>query len=201
MFLGFALLIRKLFKARACSRALRMGIYKHISELWKRPHELGSLWRQRLIQWRKEPATLRIERPTRLDRARAVGYRAKQGIIVARQRVIAGGKMRPKPSGGRRPKTSRRRFVMGKNLQRVAEERANKAFPNCEVLNSYFVGADSKHYWYEVILVDRAHPAVLGDHRLKNVAKQRGRVFRGRTSAGRRSRGLRWKGKGAEKLR
>lgn len=179
-----------------------MGLYQHLREQWNaNTDQAKALMRERLIAWRREPATLRIEHPTRLDKARALGYKAKQGIIVARQRVFAGGRMRPKPAGGRRSRTARRRLVLGKNVQQIAEERANKAFPNCEVLNSYPVAADSKHYWFEVILVDRAHPAVRADHRLLGLARQRGRVFRGKTSAGRRSRGLRWKGSGAEKAR
>ncbi|KKT75754.1 MAG: 50S ribosomal protein L15e, partial [Candidatus Peregrinibacteria bacterium GW2011_GWA2_44_7] len=40
---------------------------------------------------RKEPVTLVLEHPTRLDRARSLGYKAKQGCIVARQRVGRGG--------------------------------------------------------------------------------------------------------------
>ena len=70
-----------------------------------------------------------------------------------------------------------------------------------EVLNSYFLAKDGTYSWYEVILVDREHPAVKADKQLSGIAKQRGRVFRGLTSAGRKMRGLRWKGKGAEKVR
>jgi len=72
---------------------------------------------------------------------------------------------------------------------------------NLEVLNSYWVGEDGRYKWFEVILVDRSHPAILSDPQLSQIAKQRGRVYRGLTSAGRRARGLRRKGKGAEKIR
>ena len=50
-----------------------MGIYKYIREAWKRPKEsyVRQLLWERLQQWRREPAVVRIERPTRLDRARA----------------------------------------------------------------------------------------------------------------------------------
>lgn len=181
-----------------------MGVYRQIGELWKQPKErLGDIYRQRLVSWRREPSTVRLDRPTRLDRARALGYRAKQGIIVVRQRVPAGAHKRPDFSGGRHSKHFRTTLVLSKNYRLIAEERANKKFPNCEVLNSYPVAQDSKHYWYEVILVDRAHPAVRADHRLGWIAgkSQRGRVYRGKTSAGRKVRGLRHKGKGAEHLR
>ena len=181
-----------------------MSMYKYIREAWKKPKQkLGSLWQERLIQWRREPVTLRIDRPTRLDRARSLGYKAKQGIIVVRQRVNRGGKMRPKFKSGRRPKTMRRRLVLAKNYQQIAEERANKKFKNCEVLNSYEVAKDGKYYWYEIILVDRDHPVIKADKNLSWTGKRgnQGRVYRGVTSAGRKSRGLRHKGKGAEKMR
>jgi large subunit ribosomal protein L15e len=181
-----------------------MGFYQYLSSKWKKPKEgLGSAWRSHLIAWRREPATSRIERPTRLDRAHALGYRAKQGVFVVRQRVSSGGHKRPDFDGGRHSKHFRTRMILAKNYRLIAEERAGKAFPNCEVLNSYEVGADSKHYWFEVILADRSHPAVLADSRLSWVANpaQLGRVYRGRTSAGRKMRGLRHKGKGTEHMR
>lgn len=179
-----------------------MGLYKYVRELWKKPKQnLGEVQRKRLILWRKQPVTVRVKKPTRIDRARSLGYKAKQGFVVLRQRVKRGGRMRAKPSGGRRPKTSRRTKIVGKNYQWVAEGRAVKKYTNCEVLNSYYVGQDGKYYWYEVILIDREHPNIRKDLNLRRVAKQRGRVHRGLTSAAKKSRGLRRKGKGAEKIR
>jgi large subunit ribosomal protein L15e len=181
-----------------------MGMYDQISELWKQPKErMGAVYKQHLIDWRREPATVRLDYPTRLDRARSLGYRAKQGVFVVRQRVAAGAHKRPDFDGGRHSKHFRTTMILVKNYRLIAEERANKSFPNCEVLNSYFVGGDSKHYWYEVILVDRSHPSVRADARLGWMTNpsHRGRVFRGRTSAGRKIRGLRHKGKGTEHFR
>jgi len=182
-----------------------MGFYKYIRETWKQPKQnLGSLWKERLIQWRREPVTIRIERPTRLDRARSLGYKAKQGFVIVRQRVSRGGRQRPKIRKGRRSKHSRRRKIVGKSYQWIAEERSSKKYVNCEVLNSYYVAEDGKFYWYEIILVDKAHPQILADKNLRWIAEKQHtrRVFRGLTAAGRRSRGLLTnKGMGAEKLR
>ncbi len=181
-----------------------MGMQQYLGQLWKQPKDnLGAVWKEHLIAWRREPATLRLDHPTRIDRARSLGFRAKQGIFVVRQRVSAGAHKRPDFDGGRHSKHFRKTLILAKNYKLIAEERANKQFPNCEVLNSYFVANDSKHYWYEVILVDRAHPAVHADLRLAWITNsaQRGRVYRGRTSAGRTIRGLKHKGKGAEHLR
>ena len=179
-----------------------MSMYQYIREAWKKPKEL-EFWQQRIIKWRQEPATLRVERPTRLDRARSLGYKAKPGFIIVRQRVNRGGRQRPKIRHPRRPKAMSRRKDLTMNYQTVAEQRAAKHYPNCEVLNSYYVGQDGLHYWYEAILVDKSHPQILADERINWIAEpqHKGRVYRGLTSAGRRGRGLLRKGKGAEKIR
>jgi len=181
-----------------------MSMYKYIRKLWKNPKKnLKEIWSKRLIEWRKEPVTIRIERPTRIDAARSLGYKAKQGYLIVRQRLNRGGKKRPDIKKGRTPKHSRQRKVLSKNYQQIAEERANKKYKNCEVLNSYYAGKDGKHFWYEVILVDKMHPSIIADKRISWISEKKhtGRAFRGLTSAGRRSRGLLNKGKGAEKVR
>lgn len=178
-----------------------MGLFKHLTEMWREKAMPTDLKRQRLIQWRREPVTLRIERPTRLDRARALGYRAKQGIFIVRQRVDMGSHRRPDWSGGRHSHNMGAGLILRQNYQTIAEQRTSKVYPNCEVLNSYYVAEDGKHYWYEVIVADRSHPSILADERTSWVARQRGRVTRGLTSAGKKSRGLRHKGKGSEKTR
>lgn len=179
-----------------------MGIYKYLRQSWKKPREtLGQAYRQKLIQFRTEPVTLRIERPTRLNKARALGYKPKLGIILVRQKVLRGGHIRPKRAGGRRAKKMTHRMTLMKNYQAIAEMRANKQYKNCEVLNSYLVGQDGKSYWYEIILVDRSHPAVLAYKPYAGIAAQRGRIYRGLTSSARKSRGLRHTGRGSEKAR
>ena len=182
--------------------AIKMGMYKYIREVWKKPKEnLGDIWKERLIKWRREPVTLRIERPTRLDKARSLGYKPKQGFVVVRQRVNRGGRQREKIRAGRRSKHFGRKKIVKKSYQWIAEERAVKKYVNCEVLNSYYVGEDGLHYWYEVILLDRAHPQVLADKNIAWIADKKGRAQRGLTSAARKSRGLRGKGKGYERVR
>ena len=179
-----------------------MGLYQYIREAWKTPKEgLGELWQQRIVQWKKDPNTLRIERPTRLDRARSLGYKAKPGFIIVRQRISRGGRKRPQIRAGRRPKRFGRRKDLKISYQVISEQRANKKYPNCEVLNSYWVGQDGMYYWYEVILVDRHSPSILADKNINWIYSKKGRVYRGLTSANRKSRGLRHKGKGAEKIR
>ncbi|MBI2651389.1 50S ribosomal protein L15e [Candidatus Woesearchaeota archaeon] len=181
-----------------------MGMYKYVRELWKNPKEnLGSLWQQRMLEWKKDEATVRIEKPTRIDRAKSLGYRAKQGIILVRQRLERGGRQREKIRKGRRSKAFGRKKIVSKGYQSIAEERAARKYPNCEVLNSYYVGEDGRYFWYEIIMLDKAHPSVLADSRLNWIVmpQHTRRAFRGLTSADKKSRGLLNKGKGAEKIR
>ncbi len=177
-----------------------MGAYKYIREAWKKPKEHTAI-REYLLQFRREPVTLRVLKPTRLDRARSLGYKAKQGVFVVRQRVTRGGHVRPDIKGGRRPKANTQKKVVNKSYQQVAEERVARKYTNCEVLNSYFVLQDGQNKWFEVIMVDRTSKAVLKDENLNWISLQKGRVFRGMTSSGRKSRGLHKRGIGAEKVR
>jgi large subunit ribosomal protein L15e len=159
---------------------------------------------ERLLTWRQEHTVTRLERPTRLDRARAIGFRAKGGFVVVRVRVRRGGQRKRAIIAGRRPKHKGiNKMTLAKSLRWIAEERAQKHYPNLEVLNSYWVGEDGKQKFFEIILVDPASPEILADSKLSWIAapSQKGRVYRGLTSAGKEGRGLRWKGKGAERFR
>ena len=181
-----------------------MSLYKRVRELWKSPSgDFKKLMKERLIHWAKDPVCKRIERPTRIDRARSLGYKAKKGFILVRYRIKRGGKNRPQLKAGRRSKNMRRNLVLSKNYQLLAEERAQRHFPNLEVLNSYPVGKDKTHYYFEIIFVDPQSRVVKNNKNLGWISKpeNRHRVFRGLTSAGKKSRGLRRKGKGAEKVR
>jgi large subunit ribosomal protein L15e len=180
--------------------------YKYIAKAWKKPASsfVKDLMWQRVIEWRKQPTIVRIDKPTRLDRARKLGYKAKQGFVVTRVRVRRGGLSRTRPSGGRRQKRMGiKKYKPGKSFRMIAEERAARKFPNLEVLNSYWVWEDGRYKWFEVIFADPAHPAIKSDNDVNWICENvhRGRAFRGLTSAGKKVRGLRQKGLGAEKVR
>ncbi len=182
------------------------SMYAHIGSFRKKSlsKALGDTEWERLISWRKEENYRRIDHPTRLDKARSMGYKAKQGVTLVRVRVRRGGLRKRRIAKGRRAKRKGiLRITMKKNIQRMAEERVQRRYPNMEVLNSYQVGQDGMHKWYEVILVDPYNPSVLSDKNLNWISNQAhsGRAFRGLTSAGTMGRGLRWKGKGVEKVR
>jgi len=180
--------------------------YKHIAKAWKKPETsfVEELMRQRAIEWRKQPTVHRIERPTRLDRARKLGYKAKQGFAVARVRVRRGGLRKVRPKAGRRPKRMGvTKYKPAKSMRLIAEERAARKFPNLEVLNSYWVWEDGRFKWFEVIMVDPSHPVIKSDKDISWICEEvhHGRAFRGLTSAGKEVRGLHHKGRGAEKVR
>ncbi|HXZ98592.1 MAG TPA: 50S ribosomal protein L15e, partial [Candidatus Acidoferrum sp.] len=134
-----------------------MGAYKYMSKAWNERDSsvLGQYLRQAAISWRRDSVIKRLQFPTRLDRARSVGYRKKQGFVVARVRVRKGGARKKRPSSGRRPRAlGVTKFTRAKSLKEIAEERVAKKFPNLSVLNSYYVWEDGTSKWFEVVLVD-----------------------------------------------
>jgi large subunit ribosomal protein L15e len=180
--------------------------YQYIAEAWAKPEKsyVDSLMRKRLVEWRRQLTIKRVDRPTRLDRARKLGYKAKQGFIIVRVRVRRGGMRKQRPRAGRRPKRMGvKKFKPGKNLRLIAEERAARKYPNLEVLNSYWVGEDGRSKWFEAILVDPHHPAIKSDAHISWITEKqhRKRVHRTLTSAGKKVRSLRRRGRGAEKFR
>jgi len=141
-------------------------MYRHLREAWKRPKDsyVNDVMRQRVIVWRKQPSTLRIDKPTRLDRARGVGYKAKKGFVVVRTRVRRGGRRKIRPVLGRRQKRMGvKKFTPAKSKRLIAEERTARKYPNLEVLNSYWVWQDGQYKWFEIVLVDPSHPAIKSD--------------------------------------
>ena len=134
-------------------------------KLWK---DNSPELRDRVISWRKQDAVTRIEKPSRILRARRLGYKAKQGIIVIRMRVGTGGMRRKRPTGGRRPKhLGVTRIKAAVNMKQVADRRVLERYPNMALLGSYFIYKDGMHYWFEVILADPSHPRIIKDKELR----------------------------------
>jgi len=124
--------------------------------------------RAKAIGWRKETAVTRIDKPTRLQRARRLGYKAKQGIVVVRMRVGVGGMRKQRPRGGRRPKhLGVVRIKADVSMKQVAEKRILQRYPNMKLLGSYFLYKDGMHIWFEIILADPDHPRISKDKELR----------------------------------
>ena len=124
--------------------------------------------RQRAVIWRNENAVTRVEKPSRIARARRLGYKAKQGIIVIRMRVGTGGMRKQRPRGGRRPKhLGVTKIKADVSMKQVAERRVLERYPNMKLLGSYFLYKDGMHYWFEVILADPSHPRIAKDKEIR----------------------------------
>lgn len=167
-----------------------MGVTKYLREAWKKPDV--KLLRERMIEWRKCGAITRVDKPLRIDRARALGYKAKKGVVIVRIKIKRGGHKRSRPNKARRTKRLHIRKNLRMNYKEIAETRVARKYDNMEVLNSYQVGKDGMNYFFEVILIDRASPEIKNDKQLGEFIKApKKRALRGISSAGRKARGLR----------
>lgn len=184
------------------TKQVKQTLQKEAKKVKDKDYDYSALFRERVLeQRRRKVSVVKVDKPTNLPRARSLGYKAKKGFIVAVVRVRKGSGTFERPAKGRRPKRMGvSKLTRRENRKGMAEKRAGKKYPNCEVLNSYWVGADGKHSYYEVILVDVASPEIRADKERKWIvySKHTKRAERGLTSSGRKSRGLK-KGKGHEK--
>ena len=137
-----------------------------------------------------EHVVSRVDKPSDIKKARRIGYKAKQGFVVARVRIKKGMRRRPSPTKGRKPGNIGVFFNPGQSRQAIAEKRAARKFPNLEVLNSYSIGETGTHKFFEVIMIDPKHASIRNDSHYKWITQNRKRVFRGRTSVARKGRGL-----------
>ena len=167
------------------------GITHYLGQAWKKPSK--EMMQTRLIEWRAGESFVKVDKPLRLDRARALGYKAKKGFIVFRVRIKRGGRKRTRHKHGRKSKKQYVRKILKMNYQWVAEIRVEKRFPNLEVLNSYPIAKDGKFYFYEVIMVDPSRPEIKNDSVMNWICDpaNHNRAQRGLTSSARKSRGLR----------
>lgn len=172
---------------------MAQGAYKQIGDNWKNIEKAVS--HDYMIKWRSSDAIVKEDKPLRLDKARMLGYKAKKGIIVLRVRIRRGGRKRPRHKHGRKSRKQHVSKILKMSYQWVAEIRATKKYPGLEVLNSYMLGKDGKHYFYEVIMIDICRPEIKNDPVLNWICRpeNRNRALRGLTSAAKKSRGLKTK--------
>jgi large subunit ribosomal protein L15e len=141
-------------------------MYRYIEQAWKRPSKsyIQDIMRERVVIWRRQPTVTRIDKPTRLDRAHSLGYKAKIGFIVLRVRIRRGGSRKLRPILGHRPKRMGvTKYTTTQSLQTIAEQRAARDYPNLKLLNSYWVWQDGVNKWYEIIFVDPENPHIKAD--------------------------------------
>ena len=104
-----------------------MGAYKYMSEIYRKKQSdvLRYLLRIRCWQYRQLTKVHRVQRSTRPDKARRLGYKNKQGYVIYRIAMRRGGRKRPAPKGAPmcKPKTSGgvKQQKPVRNLQSIAE--------------------------------------------------------------------------------
>ncbi|HIA96892.1 MAG TPA: 50S ribosomal protein L15e [Candidatus Nitrosopelagicus sp.] len=134
-------------------------------KMWK---DNSAELREKAILWRKQNAMIRIAKPSRISRARRLGYKAKQGIVVVRMRVGTGGMRKQRPRGGRRPKhLGVTRIKAAVSMKQVAERRVLERYRNMKLFGSYFLYKDGMYYWFEVILADPSHKRIAKDKEIR----------------------------------
>merc|ERR1711959_623542 len=144
---------------------IQMKAYKYIEELWrkKKSDVLSYLLRVRCWEYRQLPSIIRLVKPTRIDKARRMGYKAKQGFVIYRVRVRRGNRKNPVPKGivHRKPSNQGVTHIKPRrNLRVIAEGRVGRKIGSLRVLNSYWVNQDSSFKYFEVILLDTTHKAI-----------------------------------------
>ena len=103
-----------------------MGAYKYLQELWRKKQSdlLRFLLRVRCWQYRQLNAIHRTTRPTRPDKARSLGYKAKQGYVIYRVRIRRGGRKRKVHKGHQMGKPTNQgvsQLKFQRSLRSVAE--------------------------------------------------------------------------------
>jgi large subunit ribosomal protein L15e len=167
------------------------GMYYYIRKAWKKPDK--ETQRNRMISWRASPVFTKVDKPLNIARARALGYTDKKGFVIIRIRLKRGGHKRSRPNKGRRSKRMHTRKNLKMSYRWIAEKRVGNKYRNLEVLNSYQIGKDGKHYFFEIICVDPTKKEIQKDKKINWIGKKanKKRAHRGLTSAGKKSRGLR----------
>jgi len=185
-----------------------MGAYKYIQELNRKKSSdtMRFLARVRTWEFRQLPAIHRCSRPSNVDKARKVGYKAKQGYCIYRVRITRGNRKKRVKKGivyGKPGQCGIKKWKAARSRRSVAEERAGRKLGGLRVLNSYWVAEDAVYKWYEIIMIDPMHKCIRDDPRINWICKpvMKHREMRGLTAAGRKARGLLKKGKRATKLR
>lgn len=121
-----------------------------MQEVWRKKQSdvMVFLLRLRCWQYRQLNVIHRVVRPTRPEKARRLGYRAKQGYVIYRIRIRRGGRKKQVPKGatyGKPKNHGVNQLKPTRNLQAIAEERVGRRVAkSLRVLNSYWVAQVSK---------------------------------------------------------
>merc|ERR1712094_14218 len=122
----------------------RMGAYKYLREIWNRKQSDVTRFLQRVRAWefRQLPTIYRATRPTRPDKARRLGYKAKQGYCIYRVHIRRGGRKRPVHKGQvyGKPRNAGINHLKARRSLRVDQQRGGPSLE--ELLARHDAGVD-----------------------------------------------------------
>lgn len=131
-----------------------MGAFKYIRENERLINSNKSRRLEIIKEVTNAPLIVRVDRPTKLARAKILGYKNKKGFVVVRIRVAKGGYRRPRPNHARKPSKTGIYINLAKSKQIIAEERVSKTYKNLIVVGSYFLTENGQYKWFEVLMKD-----------------------------------------------
>ena len=114
--------------------------------------ERAPSYKARLIKWHKGRPITRVEGPTNIPRARALGYKATKDIIVVRVRISKGKRVRRRADLGRKPGKNRKEVNPGAPLSYYAVVKAANKFSNLSPLGVYLAGETGTDKYFEIIM-------------------------------------------------
>ena len=117
-----------------------MGALKYVEEIQKKKQSdvLRFLLRVRCWEYRSLNVIHRASRPSRPDKARRLGYKAKQGYVIYRIRVRRGNRKKPVAKGATYGKPTNQgvnQLKYQRSLRSTAEERVGRRCANLRVLS------------------------------------------------------------------
>merc|ERR1740139_706436 len=150
-----------------------MGAYKYLQELWRKKQSdvIRFVLRVRCWEYRQLPVIHKVGKPSRLDKARALGFKQKQGYAIYRVRIRRGGRKRAVHKGtvyGKPVHQGIRKLKKSRSHRSVAEEHNKRELRGLTSAGKKYRGLRQKGY--------RAHgirPSKRGEWRLRNVKKWR----------------------------
>ena len=115
----------------------------------------------------------RIRVPSRPHRARTLGYKNKNHMILVRARIRRGGTAPMIPDKSRTPSNIGKHRTRDIPLSKILAQRVSRKYPTLRVLNYYPIQKDGKYLYYQYIMYD---PVQIGP--VPGANRPKGWVFR-----------------------
>ncbi|XP_045142181.1 60S ribosomal protein L15-like [Echinops telfairi] len=142
-----------------------MNAHKYLQELWRRKESTVKCFPLQVHFWQCHQLLMLhwVLHSAQANKACRLGCKAKQHYVIDRIHLRHGGQKCPGPKSATYGKPVHHALIQlkfSRSLQCVAEERAECHSGALRVLNSYWVGEDSMHKFFEVNFIDPCHKAI-----------------------------------------